>query len=299
MSNKDKPQADATNNAISDEAFAALQEDISALYKQQDLERPSAAIDAAILLQAKAVQPAVKSASIQSNEAKATSIQSNAAKATRTNVVKVSFWKKHRLPLSSAASVMLIASVMLLNPEFNQHAVTELDDSIPVVTDTPAPAMMRSAVPDPQQTELSQSQSSVNRDSVNSGSVNRDSAESSSVLNNTAINDAQIPQQQTDNQLSTSTLQNSTLQNDTRHSIEMQVLEEFSAKELQSMTAPTMQHDSLEKAMIKLTELVNTQDYAQAERYMLTIEQRFPDIVKPEHPQFKQFTELKQQLTLQ
>ncbi|MCL1067608.1 hypothetical protein L2735_12450 [Shewanella olleyana] len=310
MSNKDKPQADTTNNAISDEAFAALQEDICALYKQQDLERPSAAIDAAILLQAKAVQSATRSASTQSN----------ATEAARNNVVKVSFWKKHRLPLSSAASVILIASVMLLNPEFKQHAVTDLDDSIPVISDTPAPAMMRSAAPQPQQAEISQSHASVNSGDAVSSDNAVNGVQKTEVSNSPSIKqvaprgnvqsfDMQIPQQQISTEGNTATIQSGTLQSDTlqngavengsRQNAEMQVIEEFSGKGLQSMTAPTMQHDSLDKAMIKLTELVNTQNFAQAERYMLTIEQRFPDIVNPEHPQHKQFTELKQQLTSQ
>ncbi|WP_285163134.1 hypothetical protein [Shewanella goraebulensis] len=308
MSDKDKPQSGAQTDAVNmtDEAFNALQQDIKALYQQQDLERPSAAIDAAILLQAKAVKGAGGDKTEQ----------------LHTNVVPISFWKKHRLPLSSAASVMLIASVMLLNPDFSQHAKTELDDSMPVMADTavptPTPAMMRSG---PLSNEQPSTQSSAQLDiqpSIQSSNQSTNEASNSvdvikqeqTLTNSTQPKSAQqlASQAQTKDQTQANVqafdmqIPNDNAINNERAGIEMnqaemQVIEEFASKEQQSLAAPVMQHDSATKAIGRLNELVKNKDYVEAERYMLTIEQRFPDIVNPTHPQHEQYTELKQLLT--
>ena len=297
MSKQNEPQT----NVMSDEDFEALQQDISALYKQQELERPSAAIDAAILLQAKAVKPAVTQIT------STTADPSSKIRSTAT-VVQLSFWKKHRLPLSSAASVMIIASIMLLNPEFNRHAVTELDDSIPVLSESASPAMMRSTTPQAEPVALS-NQASIDATAVDetmdvtvenavSNSQQQSVIKPMSSQSKVQAFDAQIPQGQTSTVVQ-GDIEPSTTVNAEPRSVKVQANDAFSNKSTHSMSAPVMQHDSVEKAIVKLSDLVNAKDYAQAERYMQTIEQRFPDIVNPQHPQHKQFTELKQLLTSQ
>ncbi|MEZ9140285.1 MULTISPECIES: hypothetical protein [unclassified Shewanella] len=291
----DRHQTD--KDAMSDEEFIALQQEISALYKQQALERPSAAIDAAILLQAKATQ--------------ASSLKNNVKTAEKSNLVQLSFWKKHRLPISSAASVMLIASVMLLNPEFKQHAVSELDDSVPVMSDVAAPVQMAAPVQiAPVQTA---EPATVKAPVMDATGLTTSEAAYMSESKNTPMPqarvqafDAQIPQtnktgvrgqMKMDSAEGVSVGEALTSSSSTEPRLERTDIER-NRTEL-DRTAPRMHVDSAEKAVMQLSELVESEDYVQAERYMITIEQRFPNIVNPQHPQYDAFKKLKQQLTSQ
>ena len=291
----DRHQTD--KDAMSDEEFIALQQEISALYKQQALERPSAAIDAAILLQAKATQ--------------ASSLKNNVNTAEKSNLVQLSFWKKHRLPISSAASVMLIASVMLLNPEFKQHAVPELDDSVPVMSDVAAPVQMAAPVQiAPVQTA---EPATVKAPVMDATGVTSSEAAYMSESKNTPMPqarvqgfNAQIPQtnkagvrgqMKMDSAEGVNVGEALTSSSSTEPRLERTDIER-NRTEL-DRTAPRMHVDSAEKAVMQLSELVESEDYVQAERYMLTIEQRFPNIVNPQHPQYDAFKKLKQQLTSQ
>ncbi len=289
----DRHQTD--KDAMSDEEFIALQQEISALYKQQALERPSAAIDAAILLQAKATQ--------------ASSLKNNVNTAEKSNLVQLSFWKKHRLPISSAASVMLIASVMLLNPEFKQHAVSELDDSVPVMSDVAAPVQMAAPV-------QTAEPATVKAPVMDATGVTSSEAAYMSESKNTPMPqarvqgfDAQIPQtnkagvrgqMKMDSAEGVNVGEALTSSSSTEPRLERTDIErtEIDRTEL-DRTAPRMHVDSAEKAVMQLSELVESEDYVQAERYMITIEQRFPNIVNPQHPQYDAFKKLKQQLTSQ
>ncbi len=294
----DRHQTD--KDAMSDEEFIALQQEISALYKQQALERPSAAIDAAILLQAKATQ--------------ASSLKNNVNTAEKSNLVQLSFWKKHRLPISSAASVMLIASVMLLNPEFKQHAVSELDDSVPVMSDVAAPVQMAAPVQiAPVQTA---EPATVKAPVMDATGVTSSEAAYMSESKNTPMPqarvqgfDAQIPQTNKAGVRGQMKMESAegvnvgealTSSSSTEPRLERTDIErtEIDRTEL-DRTAPRMHVDSAEKAVMQLSELVESEDYVQAERYMLTIEQRFPNIANPQHPQYDAFKKLKQQLTSQ
>ncbi|PMG79666.1 hypothetical protein BCU84_05015 [Shewanella sp. 10N.286.51.B7] len=286
----DRHQTD--KDAMSDEEFIALQQEISALYKQQALERPSAAIDAAILLQAKATQ--------------ASSLKNNVKTAEKSNLVQLSFWKKHRLPISSAASVMLIASVMLLNPEFKQHAVSELDGSVPVMSDVAAPVQMAAPV-------QTAEPATVKAPVMDATGVTSSEAAYMSESKNTPMPqarvqgfDAQIPQtnkagvrgqMKMESAEGVSVGEALTSSSSTEPRLERTDIER-NRTEL-DRTAPRMHVDSAEKAVMQLSELVESEDYVQAERYMLTIEQRFPNIVNPQHPQYDAFKKLKQQLTSQ
>ncbi|WP_192021363.1 hypothetical protein [Shewanella sp. WPAGA9] len=256
---------------MTDEAFAALQQDISALYKLQNLERPSAAIDAAILAQSKM------------RSTQATQHDSN------SNVIKVSFWHKHKLPLSSAASVMIIASVMLLNPEFNQHAVTDIEEAIPMATEvnqtSPSPAMMR-AEPN---TFADEPASSSQR--VELGSEQNIETMAQAQQETEAIQ--ALTQQQAAPKVSTEHA------SDIARSQMKQSEAQGISKIDKMQSQPLMQHDSVEQALETLTQLVKDKDWQQAERYLQTIEQRFPRIVELEHPQHEVYQQLKRQLTTQ
>ncbi|MEZ9236061.1 hypothetical protein [Shewanella sp. 10N.286.52.A9] len=260
---------------MTDEAFAALQQDISALYKLQNLERPSAAIDAAILAQSK----------MRSTQ----TTQQN----SNSNVIKVSFWHKHKLPLSSAASVMIIASVMLLNPEFNQHAVTDIEEAIPMATEvnqtTSSPAMMR-AEPNTFADEPASSSQRIEQGSEQSIEQN--------------IETMAQAQQETQ-AIQALTQQQAAPKVSTEHASDiarsqMKLSEAQGISKIDKMQSqPLMQHDSVEQALETLTQLVKDKDWQQAERYLQTIEQRFPRIVELEHPQHEVYQQLKRQLTTQ
>ena len=103
--------------------------DLQSWYQHQDQEVPSAELDDAIIKMAKEAS-AEKTQSI-------TDIDQQSASATgdksSDNVIRVenSFWRKNRWALSSAASVMLVVTVVLLNPQSPQEILS--DDAMPMM----------------------------------------------------------------------------------------------------------------------------------------------------------------------
>ncbi|MEZ9822302.1 hypothetical protein AB4238_17030 [Shewanella sp. 10N.286.45.A1] len=100
------------------------QKELHALYQHIEQEQPSKALDNAILqLAASNAKPRVKSQS---------------------------FWRKHRWPLSSAASVLLVVTLFVINPQMQTGNLS--DEAMPALMSTSeehnAPAMMRMATPE-------------------------------------------------------------------------------------------------------------------------------------------------------
>lgn len=107
------------------------QKELHALYQHIEQERPSKALDNAILeLAASNAKPRVKSQS---------------------------FWRKHRWPLSSAASVLLVVTLFVINPQMQTGNLS--DEAMPALMSTPedhnAPAMMRMATPEQESGNMS------------------------------------------------------------------------------------------------------------------------------------------------
>ncbi|MCL1093630.1 hypothetical protein [Shewanella kaireitica] len=111
------------------------QKELHALYQHIEQEQPSKALDNAILeLAASNAKPRVKSQS---------------------------FWRKHRWPLSSAASVLLVVTLFVINPQMQTGNLS--DEAMPTLMSTPedhqAPAMMRMATPEQESDNMSAEES--------------------------------------------------------------------------------------------------------------------------------------------
>ncbi|MEZ9199705.1 hypothetical protein [Shewanella sp. 10N.286.54.B9] len=107
------------------------QKELHALYQHIEQEKPSKALDNAILeLAASKAKPRVKSQS---------------------------FWRKHRWPLSSAASVLLVVTLFVINPQMQTGNLS--DEAMPALMTAPqdhnAPAVMRMATPEQESESMS------------------------------------------------------------------------------------------------------------------------------------------------
>ncbi|ACJ28184.1 Conserved hypothetical protein [Shewanella piezotolerans WP3] len=117
------------------EAEDNTQKELHALYQHIEQEQPSKALDNAILeLAASHAKPRVKSQS---------------------------FWRKHRWPLSSAASVLLVVTLFVINPQMQTGNLS--DEAMPALMSTPqehnAPAVMRMATPEQESGKISAQES--------------------------------------------------------------------------------------------------------------------------------------------
>ena len=138
-----------TNNS-EDKARAELH----SLYQHIEQEQPSKMLDKTVLeLAAANVKPQLKSQS---------------------------FWRKHRWPLSSAASVLVVVTLFVINP---QMQLDDTGDATPALTstptETPAPTMMRSVTPE-----------RVDANRATADSISRDE-KSATKLHSSAFNDSQ------------------------------------------------------------------------------------------------------------
>ena len=111
---------------MTDKDHEAIEAEITSLYQQGATEVPSTAIDKSILAQARA--------------------QIEAQNQAQANTQSQSFWRRYRLPLSSAASVMLVVTLFVINPSMNTGDSIEPSEpmlmSAPEVEDA-QPQMMR------------------------------------------------------------------------------------------------------------------------------------------------------------
>lgn len=110
--------------------------DLQAWYELQDKEQPGSDLDAAILKMAKDMSKEVNNAEQTHSVDNADTVADNAA----NNVVRVenSFWRKNRLALSSAASVMLVVTVVMLNPQSPQDILS--DEAMPMMMQMSEPS---------------------------------------------------------------------------------------------------------------------------------------------------------------
>ncbi|QYJ98816.1 hypothetical protein K0J45_06185 [Shewanella alkalitolerans] len=118
---------------MSDENDKMLSDaELKALYLAKATEQPSTELDARILAMAQ-----------QRLTEKAGEIgQSGSA-----NVIQVSFWRRYRWPLSSAASVLLLSSLLLLN----LNGPTPINDQVRPMLASEPQAMRMAAPPEPQE----------------------------------------------------------------------------------------------------------------------------------------------------
>ncbi|MCK8043479.1 hypothetical protein MSG37_01145 [Shewanella sp. 1CM18E] len=121
---------------MTDKEHAAIEEQIKSLYQKGATELPPTSIDNKILAQAR--------------QQLAEQNQSMSATGRVNNQQSQSFWRQYRLPLSSAASVMVVVTLFMLNPTMDSN--DGLQQSEPMLMSAPEqtdsqPQMMR-AMPD-------------------------------------------------------------------------------------------------------------------------------------------------------
>ena len=259
-----------------DEAFLALQDEISTLYHLGVKEEPSAQLDEAVLAMAQAELQRAKTENTQ-------------AKAGSTTVVELKGWQQYRWQLSTAASVVIVAGLFMMMP-MQQHS----DPAQMAVPDEPHTPMSLMQAPLPPTSNASaddiiQADSNLRAaKAVNPSEVQPAVMSAQSSQNNTQLA-AEQQKQQSDNSASKSLM--SDLKPSSRDSMT------FESKQSFSKQAELITLDTAEKAMETLNQLVASQQWPQAERYLLSMEQRFPELNDPKHPLNSDYQLIKQQLT--
>lgn len=270
-----------------DETFLALQDEITKLYHQGPKSQPSAQLDEAILAQAQAElslsQSAVLDPAAQSQE--------------DTNVVSIKGWRQYRWQLSSAASVVLVAGLFMMMP-MEQHvnlsefeslsldtpAENQASDVSPMATLKSAPMSASNSPSLAQEQGITDTNNAEGMVNAKDTSQTR-SSQHAEPASETAKMAEQIEQGSQQKALSA-------LKPSARSKLE-QV-----AKDQYSKDTDIISLDTADKAMVRLTELVKLKQLPQAERYMLTMEQRFPELNNPTHPLHDDYNKIKQQLTV-
>ena len=259
-----------------DETFLALQDEISTLYHQGIKEEPSAQLDETVLAMAQAELQRVKTNNIL-------------ADANGNTVVKLKGWQQYRWQLSTAASVMIVAGLFMMMP-MQQHSDPA---QMAVPDETPAPmSMMHEPLPaasDATADEMMQVDSNARAAKAVNSSQIQGAAMSAPSIQSDAPPEVEPQKPQAENAQSTSLL--SELKPSSRDNMTLE------SKQQLSKQAELITLDTAEKAMATLNQLVASQQWPQAERYLLTMEQRFPELNSPKHPLHSDYQSIKQQLT--
>ena len=292
-----------------DETFLSLQDEIAKLYHQGPKPQPSAQLDEAILAQAQT--------ELSSNQSAALTLA--VQNQDETNVVSIKGWRQYRWQLSSAASVVLVAGLFMMMPMEQHYHSLELNPSglnssdfealsldMPVAdnqtNDKTASAALKSAPMSspnstspntstaPQLSSFAQEQNIVDTHSADDrfsskGSSQTSLSQQAEQANETAKVVEQVEQSRQQKMMSEL--------KPSEHSELTQVANNQYLKDSGMITL-----DTADKAMVRLTELVKLKKLSQAERYMLTMEQRFPELNNLNHPLHEDYNKIKQQLTV-
>ncbi|NKF49795.1 hypothetical protein G3R49_04315 [Shewanella sp. WXL01] len=260
--------SDKTKQNMDDNAFAKLQDEIRSQYHQQDLELPPQHIDAAILALASQSHQQVHSAAEAQMEAD-------------KKVVQLSWWSKHKLGVSSAASVMLVAGLFLLNPELMQQGAkqTVVDANMPSEMQA-KPMLMMSGAPSDEAIEAG------------------DGRQSAAPLDNSGFEAMAEPSAQTASSSAAGTTASDMLATPKQRSLPTEALAN-GAKQLgtDQYEERVITLDTAEKALERLQGLVDADEISQARMLVEKIDKRFPELAQKSHPLFARYSELKQQLT--
>ncbi|WP_435806769.1 hypothetical protein [Shewanella psychromarinicola] len=277
------------NNQLDHDAeFTALQTEISKAYHQKPLEQPSAELDEAILTKAR----------------------SGAHVSAKGKAFKKSLWQRNAWVFSSAASVLLVAGLFMLNPSLRQLVGIDLEQGLPAQqssfkqakSTSDVPKLTESPVEDAAAAEsiavqgLSMSSAPMNNERVNreaiseasdnNGTVESQMADKSSAVMSAAPTPAKINEE----------AQNKVLELHSRsHDKEGQQVKQSFNGSLKG----DIQLDTADVALARLQALMGDNKLIQAERYMITIDQRFPELSDPSHPLYEQYHKIVLQLTSQ
>ena len=256
-----------------DDTFLALQDEIASLYHHGVKEQPSAQLDEAVIAMAQA-------------ELQRAKMEHTLADTDNNKVVELKTWQRYRWQLSTAASVVIVAGLFMMMPMQQNSDPAQM--GIPDEEHAPM-SLMQAPLPDASDDEVIQADvqhgaaKAINQSEIQGAAMSAQSVQSNAAL--------EVEQQKpsSDNAKSTSLL--SDLKPSSRDNMTFESEQQFS-KQAELITL-----DTAEKAMETLKQLVATQQWPQAERYLLTIEQRFPELNSPKHPLHNNYQSIKQQLT--
>ncbi len=223
---------------------AEFDAEIKLWYRAQAQETPSAELDDAIMSLAKSANQSTK--------------------ADNLVVVDNSFWRRHRWPISSAASVMFVATLLLINQDETQELLS--DESY-------APMMMQMES-DAQEPELQKSQRK---------------SESRSMMSATSLDEQQVQFQDA--------AQNEVFQveviSEVAKDVSLQGRNADVKAKIKSLSdskpVKTMpQRDavvSAKQAVNHLESLVKQKQWVEAEKLVLKIRKNYPQLKNEDHPQ--------------
>ncbi len=254
-------------------------DELQQLYRAQEQEVPSAELDEAILKLARA----------------------SVKKSQDDNVVIVetSFWRRHRWPLSSAASVMFVATLLLINQDVTQDI---LSDDVPVMMqmsepqdelgdgESTQPAAMdtRSYAGDKgveEQNVLATDEVERTAPRAMVSAPQAEALPTKSSLNTT--------QQQSDPNMEGIAISADDIDQDVRAKIES-LSSSKSAKAASQREAMV----SAKQALNHLENLVEMEKWADAEKLVLKIRRNYPELRSEEHPQYVRWKALSEQVII-
>lgn len=189
--------------------------------------------------------------------------------APKDNVVRVehSFWRQYRWPLSSAASVMLVVTLLLINPDAPQDALR--DDAMPV--------MMQMSEPVEVQVQGGQASEEQALKAVAPRSMSVKPDGESSDVNGTATEQATSQASEPLNQKGAAYRLSDT--------IEKQPTLIKSSTQREAVI-------SAKQALNHLVQLVESKQWGEAKKLALKIEKQYPQLREPSHPQHQSWNEL-------
>ncbi|WP_445773961.1 hypothetical protein [Shewanella sp.] len=276
-----------------DAEFAALHTEIKPLYHQQSLEQPAAELDEAILAKARTAHHVV----------------------AKQRGAHLSLWRRNAWLFSTAASVMLVAGLFILSPSLQQQVGLNLEQGLPV------PVGGTEQIDDQQAMSQSSADISLNAASEQAIAVEGMSMRAAPERQENPVSashhEAVIDHTPADKMPMRDAL---TQAESVRQAQAAKQAADADAAQQKAAALPVRQQDkelkhmkqqfernpkgdieldTAELALARLQALLADNKLKQAEGYMITMEQRFPELLSPAHPLYKQYQKIKAQLTSQ
>ncbi|WP_076416634.1 hypothetical protein [Shewanella sp. UCD-KL12] len=259
---------DSKNKAVNklNEEFDS---DLQTWYQLQEQELPSQELDDAIIKLAKE-NCAENGPSVANQQDNTLETDKSADKVIR---VENSFWRKNRWVLSSAASVMLVVTVIMLNPQSPQEILS--DDAMPMMMQMNEPVSAAEGV-------------SVQSDRVPSKATDSNQAASQEV-----------------NQVQMMPRAMSSSPAELERGVEPSLKQagqsyQFDGSATKGVDAPSVelmpQHEAVVSAkqmLNHLARLIDTEQFAEAEKLIIKITKQYPQLNQVDHPEHQRWKELK------